>query len=319
MEVKAGKTPSQRDAEHLERLRFSPDERTWRIEIEHILDGVRDVSIRHLGDAAEYVEVLIEQSENSAESRVVFQDALEEQVMRWQPGIRLGDAMMLDLLRHFTPLAGLIRLLEMFDLPRAFAGDPPPEEPKFRGRDLRLQAFHALERYFPSIPRRSRYVRKDDAMEIIFPDLQGFATYIFLLLDNRIYPRYQDYVDRTLEKLEVPEWWSNVPKKEAEHELEVHFQQTPLFCPTAAGPATQRAFMIALARGATFVEDFVQGLGYSYVYLEEKILIANEGKEIVLTVPKRYFAIYQELVDRNYSLDMEFVAEEADAALASYI
>ncbi len=179
-----------------ERLRVTPDERLWLIELGKVLDGVRDHVIAHLGDAGDYVEDVIEQAEDPATSRALFLGALERQVAQWSPG--RGDAWMIDVLRRFTPLSGFQRLVEMFRLP-SFADDPSLE--RFSGVSLRLRALHAFERYFPAPPLPVKGDTDDAQPARLMPGQDGYMIYLSILHDHVRYPPYKDYAIRILTEL----------------------------------------------------------------------------------------------------------------------
>lgn len=232
------------DAAHLEELRLRPNENAWRYEIEKILDGVREIIIEHRGDAGGYVEDLIEQALDPAICRVVFQDALEEQVKRWKPFRGLGG--FLELLRHFTPRAGFPRLMELFRSKRPFPGDPPMDEPRFHGRDLRLEALHAIERYIPAPPLAEGQV---EPASVQGQNADSYSVYINILQEHRSYSRYRHYAERVLERLGARDAALNVLENNTE----------PITSPVGV-----RYLATTLAKGVRDRQDLMEALGSLY-------------------------------------------------------
>jgi hypothetical protein len=177
-------------------LRRSPSTQLWKLEIETILDGKRDHILEHLGDTADYVEEVIDNSTDPHLSRVQFYEALDYAVARWSPG--RSDRYMIELLRRFTPTAGYARLIEMLESPIGLRGDPDLWSREPAGATLRLKALHALERYFPAPPLG----RAEDSALLHRPTLENFYTYISLLRRHLRYPSFREYATQMLATLD---------------------------------------------------------------------------------------------------------------------
>lgn len=161
-----------------EQLRRSPTVDRWEKEIEEILQGGREHLLQDTDSASEYVDALLQSSEDYATSKTCFREALYRVVEAWQPSAAIGQELtihLFDLIAAYTPTPGSTKLIE-FILHHADFGTSAPDDYISSLIDSSLRA---LQGYYPGPP--------DDWQ------ISSFHLYIDLLTDALEDLRYCGY------------------------------------------------------------------------------------------------------------------------------
>lgn len=177
-----------------EQLRINPSTDLWETELNRILCGERDRVLENLGDAANYIEDVLAQSVDRPSSRRAFLKALEDFLFQLSPD-DMGP-WIVDIVQHYTPRTGFLRLVEMLRRIHSVVTAPPIGALAFDGQDLRLRALHALERYYPIDPQDEFFTPQQSPST--WQHQRNFRDYVEILVDHLRYPRYAAYATRIL-------------------------------------------------------------------------------------------------------------------------
>jgi hypothetical protein len=175
-------------------LKSEPSVLGWEFEIRELLYGNRSFAVVQLGSPQEYVEVLLEESDDKARAETSFHEALRNVIYAWHPSRPESEAFlanMLALVAAFMPPEGFTKILGFMRAGFSFGQNTTaPLQPEAI-RTLHRQALATLAYYYQVPPPAAPQ-----------PDL-GFASYVEMLRQHLRYEQYCDYALRRLYELHV--------------------------------------------------------------------------------------------------------------------
>ncbi|HEX8853570.1 MAG TPA: hypothetical protein VF754_08790 [Pyrinomonadaceae bacterium] len=178
----------------VERLLAAPTAAGWEREILHLVEGNREKDLQGLGSAEQYVKVLLRESNNRAEAKASFRQALRTVVQEWHPESETSErrmSAMLSLIGAYTPAIGFVKILGHIDSWGRFGSGYKTRPGSVDPADIHMQALGALRNYYPAPPPTA---------EIL--DL-GFSSYRRVLEEHLSDPQYVGYATRRLIELDI--------------------------------------------------------------------------------------------------------------------
>ncbi|HEX8696929.1 MAG TPA: hypothetical protein VF746_31205 [Longimicrobium sp.] len=160
-------------------LRRKPTAARWEDEIQRVLYGQREHALVELGSSEEYVESLLQRSEDVVTAQRIFRKALNRLVRGWDPDAPCPEhyvPRMLELIAAYLPPSGFTRVLGQIRRKGHFTV-PGARDPAA----LHMDALVALARYFPAPPQ--------------WPDEHSsFWLYVEVLRSHLFQQEYAQYV-----------------------------------------------------------------------------------------------------------------------------
>jgi hypothetical protein len=176
------------------KLKIDPTVSAWEIEIRRVLIGKREHALIKLGSIQEYVENILDGSEDQAMAQTAFNEALRNVIQSWQPTRPESPASlscMLDLIGAYTPAEGFTKILGFINSRRYFGDNVITPDSRVLGKDLHLKALFALQYFYPAAPPSHT---GDDI---------AFKQYLDVLREHLKENQYCDYALRRLYELNV--------------------------------------------------------------------------------------------------------------------
>jgi hypothetical protein len=135
-----------------QRLKRNPTIRSWKREIDYVLQGKRHALVLEIGSHAQYVARLLADSHDPEKAMHAFEQAIEAKIRFWRPGASSHEynLALFELIAEFNPPNGFPKIVGALQKwgalsPRQLA-DPEANQTTI------LKALRALELYYPSRP-----------------------------------------------------------------------------------------------------------------------------------------------------------------------
>lgn len=169
----------------------------WEKEVRNILDGKREYILQKIGNAAEYIDILIRQSSDKALTETIFHKAFENFLTSWQSDKIYSDYYLdkfFELVMDFLPPGGYTKIYSFLaqwniKIEDAEGNLIPANE------DLIIKALNIFEKYLylfkKTIESNEVKIQYRDGVELLFSYLEhsrymGIITGILITLDELV-------------------------------------------------------------------------------------------------------------------------------------
>jgi hypothetical protein len=274
----------------LAQLKSQPSVSLWEVEIRKILLGKRDHAVVRLGGAQEYIEVILEESEDEALAQTIFNEAMKNVIQSWQPARPESAAyfsFMLDIIGAYTPAEGFIKVLGFINSKKYFGINVITPDSRKEGKDLHMKALVVLQYYYPVAPP------SQSDMDI------AFRQYLGVLREHLQNPKYNDYALRRLYELNAIDLQDEDVSSAIENEPSVINEIISIICKLRNRDRAQvdlsalYAHSLRISDGTTVFEQALTACGARLEHDDYGPLVYLSNTElIVLDVPEDVQASY---------------------------
>ncbi|HWN09948.1 MAG TPA: hypothetical protein VNO50_11920 [Pyrinomonadaceae bacterium] len=182
---------SESRVDETQELMSAPSALLWLQELQLIVAGERASKILRLGEASQFVRVIIDSSSERILARRTLNEALAEFLQEWRPSLaddNYAQESILSLITAFQPAIGFIRLSNYMREGGRFNNNYQSLA-AYGPTDLQLMALTALRAFYPAPPPSTHE--------------PGFQTYVGILRQHATNPEYAGYAVTELLKLEI--------------------------------------------------------------------------------------------------------------------